>query len=788
MSSTPLGTIFFGNVTVEAGADTTEFGTGSVFIRDQLTATQGIASFGETRINTTNGVFEVTGGSAAKVYVTNAVEIVGNTNSHLKTSGGDITVSADAGSLFLNGSAGISLTSSGGAINLYAQGGHSSFQVIGTHDNTISSTLGRVYLDTKRASTDAISLRATNGGATVLLGSGGFTLKTTEGAVTIDSQRSSHFIVTPTDDAQDLLISVAGTTDSSLILRSSGTSATDAIVIEAQTGGLLMSATGGIVMAGRQAQSSLTNTATANGQHLIISSAGMFDNKLELSSFGATQGALTLQATNGGIAIDALTASSLRVNPVYDGQDLLIAMTGTTDSSLILRSSSRVSDAIVVEAQTGGIVMSATGSLAVTSRQASSSWTHTSTANGQNLVVALEGSTDSALVIRSSGTDATSALVIRATNGGIQQIAAGQVSIDTSDTTNGIHIAHTENVPVFIGSTSSDTTIKGNLIVQGTTTTINSETVTVTDNVLVLNAAPSGTSDAGVLFKRWQPANDLGLGDVVAGTGDETGTFQSGSTTTTLKLSTSANSTVANYYAGWWIKFVSNGVTQVRKIKSYDQNTRVATIYGTGENDGLDVAEVPVNTDTYALYNTPFAGTFYQESSDEYIFVGSNVNPPFSGAASVTKYLNLRAEQLAINTIVEKNEGEGVTIAGLLINDDTINGMTQINGATLDIVETVGLLDNASTPVDLNTATSGSYMFIVNADSTSGATATFMGSKRHGAAGQVQRISSAMGSQGEQLSIMWPGSGSQKAALKHSTVLNTTSGATVPYKVKIIRV
>jgi hypothetical protein len=44
--------------------------------------------------------------------------------------------------------------------------------------------------------------------------------------------------------------------------------------------------------------------------------------------------------------------------------------------------------------------------------------------------------------------------------------------------------------------------INGDFIVSGTTTTINTETLNIEDNLLVLNSAPGGTGDGGLLIKR----------------------------------------------------------------------------------------------------------------------------------------------------------------------------------------------------------------------------------------------------------------------------------------------
>lgn len=67
------------------------------------------------------------------------------------------------------------------------------------------------------------------------------------------------------------------------------------------------------------------------------------------------------------------------------------------------------------------------------------------------------------------------------------------------------------NENITIGASSGDTiVITGNLTVQGTTTTLNTETVTVEDNIILLNSSITGTgngTDAGIEVERGDDTN-----------------------------------------------------------------------------------------------------------------------------------------------------------------------------------------------------------------------------------------------------------------------------------------
>jgi hypothetical protein len=231
------------------------------------------------------------------------------------------------------------------------------------------------------------------------------------------------------------------------------------------------------------------------------------------------------------------------------------------------------------------------------------------------------------------------------------------------------------------GSVMVDTNlvVTGDLTVNGTTTTVNSTTVTVDDNLMVVNAGPSGSRDGGFLVERYQTANDAGTGDVVADTAALTFTLtdQSLATSTEVILPSTASS-VDDNYNGWWVKVTSgSSEDQVRQIVDYVGATRTATL-GTAWTTQNPAAE-----DTVALYNKPFIGSFYDESSDTWA-IAATASDPGAAAVVIQDYVNLHVNDLTlegsltigdslnVDTINEKTEGAGVTVDGVLLKDSGI--------------------------------------------------------------------------------------------------------------------
>jgi hypothetical protein len=399
--------------------------------------------------------------------------------------------------------------------------------------------------------------------------------------------------------------------------------------------------------------------------------------------------------------------------------------------------------------------------------------------DGQNLTLSVTGNTDSKVVISSTGTS-QDAIRVETTNGtgGIYLNSAGAVQLESNNSNSGVLIATSNpGVPVKIGTPNSTTTIMGNLEVKGVTTTVESQVVTIDDNIIVVNNAPSGTSDGGLAVKRYQNANDSGHGDVVMDTPDGNGTVQNGSNTlSSIRLAMTA-SNVDDFYNGWWVKITSGtGAQQVRRIKSYNGSTKVANIYTTSDQttlldnptpvEGLDFTTVPDVTSEYALYPCHYVMAIWDESRDEFALVCSSKSP--SDVASFAHYSDLHINNLTCNSITA----------------------TTINGSIADSTITISLNDGSSVPVSITNFpfNYGAYLvFVTPLTVTTRAHAIFMIGRINVnvTPGTVVRLLSVKGAQYDQLDMQWRAN--QFPELYYRPTPIGGSGTTV-YKIKIVSV
>lgn len=749
--SYPLASLFRGDITIESGCDTSLYGFGDFVGARDATLTRnvringtnnGTSSMGSlyipngglnvgvdsylngiltvmstsnlqtTLIDTTNGVFSVTGGNSATISVGNAVSIVSNSGivsvissvsstiiqsgannpnaiqlTATNVQGGINILTGATGQLQLTaGTGGLEGVTSAGNLTFTANNGNGSFTVNSSAGNQNLSLIQNGVQDAgilisaagNNVTNTAITITTTNtagniainnneglgtGSITTLTGSGGYVLTTnTGGAINLTAQAAaSYFVVNSTASNQNLTIGVNGATASQLILRSSGINSTQAILIET------------------------TNTA-----------GGIYLNQPPNSI-----GAVIIDTGSGGLS-------------------------STTQNG-------------------GGINLLANG--------ASSSFINQSNANGQNLVISVEGTTASKLILSSQGTG-PQAINILATgvSGGINQLATGTININTSNGINGINIGTLiPNTAVNIGSGTSLTTINGNLDVRGTTTTYESTVVQIADNILELNSMPYGIGDAGIAIKRYQLATDIcSIGAVTSDTPDVTGTAQSGSNVggiNTITLSSGDTATTTDFYAGYWIQIISGtGTCQARRIKSYNFTTKVATIYNTADQsgilsnptpiEGLNWTTIPDSTSVYGLYPCAYIVSVWDELLKQYSLGCS----PYTSSQSIpiAHYINLQINNLLANAI-------------------TCN---TINNTVADIQVTLNLTDNSSTPVSIPTQYNyGVYIILVKPTiSTSRCYGIFLigRTNSNSVCGQTIRLISAKGNSSEQLDIQWP--------------------------------
>jgi hypothetical protein len=768
--SNPLATIFHGDVTLEIGSDVTQFGYGdlnvnrtcvingtqdsttntdgslivyggvgiakSVNIHKDLNVQYGITKLTETHIDTNNGPFQVSGGNTVNINV--------GPSSQFISTGGNLNLSSEIGILQLYG-----------GVN-----SNSSVDIRATNNDGGIRLLSGI-------STGEISL---------ISGSGGIKETTSNGNILLTANNGSgSFIVNTTQPNQDLLLSLTGSSDSQLRIESAGNNLSKSALV--------------------------INTSSSNG-NIVISN---FD--------GLGNGSLTQNVGSGGFSMVTNTAGPINfisqaaptrfdVNSANNNQNLTLSLNNPTDSSLVIQSQG-INSAIEIKtlntagnifisqenfsngkidilSGSGGFITTTRtgGSIVMTTNSAISTYTNSTTSDNQDLNITVTGNTNSKVNIASSGTG-NDAITLSANNGGGVFITAnGPVSLESDDQNNGVKIAtSTLNTPVFIGTPSSTTTVYGNLDVKGITTTIESTVVTVDDNIIIVNNAPSGTSDGGLAIKRYQSANDVGTGDVINDTADESGIVQNGGNDPTHVHLSSSASNINNYYAGWWIKITSGtGSNQVRRIKEYDNVTKIATIYSTIEQtgilnnpvpvEGMDFATTPDITSNYALHPCHYVMAIWDESYDEFSLVCSNQNPAVT--TSIAHYSNLHINNLTSNAITTNT----------------------INGSDADTTIIVTLDNNSTNPVVMTNYPKnyGVYLIFVrplNESDTNRTHAIFM-IGRLGVStvpGTVVRLISVKGVYNDQLDIQWPAN--QKPQLLYRPYPNGIGGST-DYKIKIV--
>jgi hypothetical protein len=777
--SFPLASLFHGDITIETGCDTALYGFGDLAVARDTTVTRNVSINGtqngssgagalyipngglsvglssyltqnltvmgtsylqDTHIDTTNGGFSVTGGNSATISVGNAILIHSNT--------GTVTVAAEAANTIITSGA--------------------------NNPNAIQITATNVQggVNVLTGATGQLQLTAGTGGLQGTTSAGNLTLTANNG--------SGSFTVNSSAGNQNLSLVQNGVQDSGILISAAGNNATVTAI-------------------------SITTTNTA-GNIAINNNGGLGTGSI--TTLTGSGGYTLTTNTGGAINLTAqAAASSFVVNSTSSNQNLTIGVNGATNSQLILQSSGTNStQAILIQTtntaggifltqppnslgaviiNTGSAGLSSTtqngGGINLLANGASSSFINQTNADGQNLTVCVQGTTASKLILCSQGTG-PQAININSTgiSGGITQLASGTININTSNGTNGINIGTLiPNIPVNIGSATSLTTINGNLDVRGVTTTYESTVVTIADNILVLNSMPAGGGDAGTAIKRYQLATDTcSVGAVISDTPDVTGTAQAGSNagginTITLDSADTASST--DYYAGWWIRIVSGtGTCQVRRIKSYNFTTKVATVYNTADQtgvlgnpspiEGLDWTTVPDNTSVYALYPCYYIASIWDEVLKQYSLVCS---PDVSGQdIPIAHYINLQINNLVANAIT------AVTI----------------NGVTADIQITFNLTDNNTTPVSIPIQFNyGVYILMIRPTSSNNRCyGIFLIGRSNNASscGQVVRIISAKGASSEQLDCQWSANAFPQIFYRPSPGVSGTTN----YTVKVVTV
>ena len=704
-------------------------------------------------------------------------------------------------------------TSGAGAIDINAVAGGVSIDAVKSSRVQINSTTAEeLLLQTTGSTGNKITLNTVTSTA-----SDSINIDSDLGGVRINSDGlaggNNGIVMTAIDDSSFT------TSDGSLTLEVNSLTTTDHLVIKNSTSGDnnavdIDSTKGGISLDAIKnsnfsitstPSSSISSSGTQNPVEIITSAAHNFTTGESVTITGhdntdlnGTFTITVIDATTFSIPVDGSVngpgTATGTVSP--DASTLTISTSGHTGNKIALSTAtSTATDAIDIDSAFGGVRVDAGLGIVMTAVDDSS----LTTTNGSITLDVNSGDTTDDLILKNTNGTDTDAIHIESLAGGILIDANGgdgnsPISIQTDDIINGISIATTTpGVPVTIGSASSTTTVVGDLIVSGTTTTVDTATLTIEDNIIIVNSGPSGSADGGMAVKRFQEQNDAGTGDVVSDTACESGsehavnTFIASATATTVGFNNDGPtppSSVDDFYNGWWIKITGGtGANQVRRIKDYNGTTRVATLFTTADETanpqtpptGADWTTIPSNTDsTYELYSCPFVVSIYDESADEWVLGCTSTDPVSAGQPTITKYLDLHVNNLQVD------------------GDLTVNGT--INGLIPDILEVVTLVDNTTTAVEIsNSRIHGAYfIMVIEVDSdnitatnvNTGAHATFSAAAREGKAGHIVRLASARGADSEKLDLEY--NVGEKIKLKYRPPPGGT-GANRYYLVKLQR-
>jgi hypothetical protein len=303
-----------------------------------------------------------------------------------------------------------------------------------------------------------------------------------------------------------------------------------------------------------------------------------------------------------------------------------------------------------------------------------------------------------------------------------------------------IFIGNSNSNTINIGNSNNITNILGDLYVKGIVTSINSTNVNINDNIILLNNAPNLFSDSGLAIKRYQTANNISQGDIIQDIFDESGIIVSATSSTFVLPNTSNPSN--EYYLDWWVFIYSGtGIGQVRKIKSYNGSSNIATIYNTIDQitnnwsplQGLDFDIIPDNTSLFKLYPCNYVMNIWDESNNEFALICSSLNPTTSGNISINHYSDLRINNL--NT-------------------------SFINNSTADTILYISLNNTTNTPVSINLSKNwGVYRIMIEPvqSFSDQAIGTFELGRRNTnlSKGLINEVMNVQGLYNDQLGIVW---------------------------------
>lgn len=245
-------------------------------------------------------------------------------------------------------------------------------------------------------------------------------------------------------------------------------------------------------------------------------------------------------------------------------------------------------------------------------------------------------------------------------------VADGSALVNTAGTGYALANLDIQDLHAF-----GSTVIEGDLTVNGTMTTVNVNTLSVEDNIIIANSGPANQKeDAGFVVRR--VAANVASADAIK----QSGTASASGTTTTVELqAANGHGTTLNYYKGWVVKF-GGDVTGTAIVTSSTAADPPVLTFDTAASGATTTSS------TYELFNKQFAGWVYDESTDYATFYGfpredleAVIDPAGdAGNGNLADYVNLR-----VNDMDAKNN---ITSTGSIASGTSVSATTSMSAGT----------------------------------------------------------------------------------------------------------
>jgi hypothetical protein len=418
---------------------------GSMTFTSGMTASGGTVSVNADSNNNTN---INTGTSTGTVTIGNNSASVAIASSAWDMSGagalsGITTLSLSDDITMANGKGVKSSTTTAQTVGVYGYDNNAAAYVgalVVTNGDTPATVLGNVNGTTEITSSDwAISTAGAMTGIGAITMDGALTVN--NASIVLYNNEAITLSHSTNGAADDLTISLTGATDSSILISSTGTGA-DAIGLSATAGT--------IKIAGDQLDLDSTNdinitvTSSTAGEDLLLNQVGANDSSITLTAAGTGTDAIGLQATAGGIDVDAAASFDIDISggqvaiSSKDNAASAIALTanvGVTETIVVTNTQGTSESAITLNATAGGVNIDAAAAKDLDLAGGQVKLVSKDNAASAISLTANIGTSETIVVTNTQGTDA-GAITLTATAGGITAAVATGKAITLNGTTN----------------------------------------------------------------------------------------------------------------------------------------------------------------------------------------------------------------------------------------------------------------------------------------------------------------------------------------------------------------